>query len=120
MADHATRIFFRAGRGDLATAAAALADRGMTVQRLARDFGDELTVGYPRGPQLRVAFVGEPYVQQEEAEISEGTSQAEAMSQCEVRYEILIDDQDGVLDEINTLIEAQLTLQTATGGFIFN
>src|SRR5262249_12547142 len=111
---------FRSGRCDLQTAAEGLADRGMTVQRVARDFGDELTVGYPRGPQLRVAFVREPYVQQEAAEISEGTPYAAEMSQCEARYEILVDDLDGVLDEINTVIEAQLTLPTATGGFMFN
>lgn len=34
--------------------------------------------------------------------------------------EILIDDLDGVLDEINTLIEVQGTLQDVTRGFLFN
>lgn len=120
MADDATLIFFRSGRGDLDTAAAALAGRGMSVQRVAGAFGDELTVGYSRGPQLRVAFVREPYVQQEAAEISEGSPHAAGMGLCEARYEILIDDLDGALDEINTLIEMQCALQSATGGFLFN
>jgi hypothetical protein len=121
MADHATTlIFFRSGHGDLDTAAAALAGRGLSVQRVAREFGDELFVRYRGGPQLRVAFVQEPYVQQEAAEVSEGTPHAAPMSRCEARYEILIDDPEGVLDEINTLIEVQLALQNATGGFMFN
>jgi hypothetical protein len=120
MADDATRIFFRSGRGDLDTAAVALADRGMRVQRAARRSGEELSVGYPGGPQLRVAFVAEPYVQQEAAEISEGTPYQAEMSRCEVRYEVLIDDLDEVLDEINTLIEVQFTLMDATDGFMLN
>ena len=120
MADHASLIFFPSGRGNLDTAAAVLADRGMTVHRVAGEFGDVFTVGYPRGPRLRIAFVQESYVRQEAAEISEGTSHAAKMSQCNVRYEILIDDLDGVLDEINTLIEVQISLQNATDGFMFN
>jgi hypothetical protein len=92
----------------------------MTVQRVVREWGDELTVRYPGGPQLRVAYVQEPSVPQEAGEISEGTPHAADMSRCEVRFEILIDDLDAVLDETNTLIETQLTLQTATGGFMFN
>jgi hypothetical protein len=120
MADHTTLIFFRSGRCDLDTAAEALANRGMTVQRATREFGDELTVGYPRGPKLRVAFVQEPYVREEATEISDGTPHAEAMSRCDARFEVLIDDLDEVLNEINTLIEVQLTLQDAAGGFLFN
>jgi hypothetical protein len=120
VADHASLIFFRSGRGNLDTAAVALANCGMAVQRVARQFGDELTVGFPSGRQLRVAFLDEPYVRQEAEEISQGTPHAAEMSRCNVRYEILIDDLDGVLDEINTLIDAQITLQNATGGFLFN
>jgi hypothetical protein len=100
VADHVTMIFFRTGRGDLDTAATVLAGRGMSVRREFQPYGDELTVGYPDGPQLRVAFT--------------------QMSSCDARYEILIDDLDGVLDEINTLIEVQLTLQHATGRFTFH
>jgi hypothetical protein len=120
VADHASLIFFRAGSGNLDTAAAALADRGMVVQRQASEFGDELTVGFRSGPQLRVAFVAEPYVCEEAEELSTGSPHAAEMSRCEVRYEVLIDDLDAVLDEINTLIDVQAALQGTTHGFLFN
>ena len=115
-----TLIFFRAGRGDLDTAAVALAGRKMAVRRVAGEFGEELVVGYRNGPELRVAFRQESFVQQEAEEIGADTSYAAEMKLCEVRYEIWIDDLDQVLDEINTLIEAQVTLQTVVGGFLFN
>lgn len=120
MADDATLIFFRSGHGDLDTAASVLRGRGLSVQRKRNDFGAELVVGFPHGPQLRVAFVVEPYVRAEAEEIGVGSAHAAGMRLCDVRYEILIDDLDGVLDEINTLIDVQAALQKATGGFLFN
>jgi hypothetical protein len=117
---HASLIFFQAGRGDLDLAADLLADRGMTVERWAREFGDELVVGYSGGPCLRVAFVREAYVREEAVEIAEGTPRAAEMAQCDVRFEVLIDDLDETLDEINTLFKVQITLQETTGGYLFN
>ena len=115
-AEEATMIFFRAGRGDLDTAAAALADSGMSVRRV----GDELAVSFGSGPQLRVVLVQEPYVRQEAKEIGEGTPYAVEMSRCEARYDILIDDLDAVLHEVNTLSGVQAALQDVTEGFLFN
>src|SRR3712207_4226491 len=80
MADDVSFIFFRAGRGDLDTAATALADCGLTVQRVPREFGDELTAGWPDGPQLRIAFVREPYVREEAEELSEDEEHAPEIS----------------------------------------
>jgi hypothetical protein len=115
MADDASLIFFRENHFDLAAAQLALADRGASIRRE----GNTLFVRWGNGPELRVVFVREDYVRQEAAEISAGTPHAEAMSQCDVRFEIIIDDLDAVLDEINTLIEVQATLQNATRGFLF-
>ena len=42
------------------------------------------------------------------------------LSKCDARFEITFDPLDEVLDEINTLIEVQLTLQDATQGFLYN
>ncbi len=120
MADDVCMIFFRRGRGDLDTAAAALSDRQATIRRTTDEFGSELSVNWADGPPLRIAFVDEPHVREEAAELSENSPHAVEMGRCEVRYEILIDDLDSVLDEINTLIEVQATLQTKTGGFMFN
>jgi hypothetical protein len=116
MADHASMIFFRSGRFDLDAAAVALSERGLSVRRM----NDELAVGFRGSPELRVAYVQENYVQQEAEEISAGTPYAAMMGQCDVRFEILIDDLDEILDEINTLIDVQATLQDATAGFLFN
>ena len=116
MADHASMIFFRSGRFDLDAAAAALANNGLSVRR----HDDELVVGFRDSPQLRVAYVREPYVRDEAEEFSEGTPHAAAMALCDARFEVLIDDLDAVLDEMNTLIDVQSTLQDATGGFLFN
>jgi hypothetical protein len=71
-------------------------------------------------PEGCVCAPKEDYVTDEAAEISKGTPHEREISQCESRYEILIDDLDLVLDEINTLIEVQATLQSATSGFLFN
>lgn len=92
----------------------------MSVRRRARKNGDVLTVGYSQGPQLRVVFLCEPFVREEAEELGEGTPHAAELSRCDVRFEILIDDLNGVLDETNTLIDVQLTLQDATSGFMFN
>jgi hypothetical protein len=116
MADDVSMIFFRSGQFDLDAAASALTDRGLSVRR----GEDELVVGFRGGPQLRVAYVSEPYVREEAEEIGAGTPHAAALGGCDARFEILIDDLDAVLDEINTLIDVQAALQDATGGFLFN
>ena len=120
MADHASLVFFRSGRGNLDTAAAALAECGLTVRRKGRGSDAELVVGFRAGPRLRVAFVQEPYVREEAADFGADSPHAAEMGHCDVRYEILIDDLDGVLDEMNTLIDVQAALQEATNGFLFN
>jgi hypothetical protein len=97
-------------------AARILIDRGLSVTR--RD--DELSVRWDDAPELRVVLVQDRYVRDEAEEIGAGSPHADRMRSCDVRFEILIDDLDEVLDEINTLIEVQATLQNATDGFLFN
>lgn len=113
-------IFFQSGRGTLETAESLLRDRGCMIDRQPTEYGGELHVTCGDSPVLRIGFVADDYVLGEAGELSEGTPHAQAMSQCDVRYEIAIDDLDAVLDEINTLIEVQATLQDATGGYIHN
>ena len=64
----------------------------------------------------RVSFASGTDVQQESQEISAN----EELKQCDKRFQISFDDLDEVLDEINTLIEVQITLQNATRGFLWN
>jgi hypothetical protein len=116
MADDACFICFRSGRCDLDGAAKALAGLKLRVKRR----GDELAVSYPGGPVLRVAYAGDGYVAEENAEIAQGHPQAAALLPCDARFEVLIDDLDAALQEYNTLFAVQEALVGATEGFVFN
>ena len=115
----ASMVFFESGRCDLDGAIDALVRRGLSVDRS----GDRIAVtwpGVPDSPRLVVILVTEPFVLTEAAEIGEGTEHADAMRRCDARFEIVIEDLDAALDEINTLIEVQATLQDASRGYLFN
>jgi hypothetical protein len=116
MADDVSMIFFRSAAFNLDAAARALTDRGFTV----RPVDDELAVQCGDGPELRVVFTQGEDVRDEATEIGEGTPHAEAMGHCDSLFAILIENLDEVLDEMNSLIEVQATLQDATQGFLFN
>ena len=77
-------------------------------------------MSYPPGPTLRVYLVGGPEVRTQGREAAAGTPHGAAMAACDARFEIVIDDLATVLDEMNTLLEVQLTLQDLTGGLLFN
>jgi hypothetical protein len=115
MADDACFVFFAGNRPDLDDAAQALSKCGLSVNRTP----DELVVYFPGKPVLRVALATDDYVRGEAVELSEGTPFSKEMSSCDARYEILIDDLDAVLDEINSLIDVQQTLQQLTRGFLY-
>lgn len=108
-------IFFRSGSHDLNTAERLLADAGLSVSHS----GDRLAVQWHNGPELRIVMASGELVQEEAAEIAEGSPFVEAMRQCDARFEISFDSLEEVLDEINTLIQTQLTLQNATRGYLF-
>lgn len=116
MADNACFVCFRSGRCDLGDAAKALAGLKLGVKRR----GDELTVNYPSGPVLRVAYAADEYVAEENAEIAQGHPQAADLLPCDARFEVLIDDLDAALQDYNTLFAVQEALVGATGGFVFN
>jgi hypothetical protein len=116
MADHACLVCFRSGRCDLDGALKAFLACRLTVERQ----GDELTVSYPGGPALRVAYAEGGYVEKEAAEIAQGNRHAAAQLPCDARFEILIDDLDATLMEYQTLFAVQEALEGATEGFLFN
>ena len=111
-------IFFRASDRALSLddAADLLVAQGLDVTREA----ETLIVAMDDALALKISLSTEPHVAAEAAEIAEGTAFAQALSQCDSRFEIAIDDLDEVLDEMNTLIEVQSTLQDETGGYLFN
>jgi hypothetical protein len=109
-------ILFRDRGFGLDEAFHALSARPLGVRRE----GDTLVVRWGDGPALYVGFASGEDVRQEAAGIGERTPHAEALGGCDARFEIAFDDLGEVLDEINTLIEVQATLQDATRGFLFN
>lgn len=111
-------VFFRAADRSLSLddATRLLADRGLEVLRE----DETLVIALEDELALKISLSTEPHVAAEAMEIAEGTPFASALSQCDSRFEIAIDDLDGVLDEMNTLIEIQSTLQDETGGYLFN
>lgn len=118
MPDGVSMIFFRCGSPAFAIedAERLLAEDGLHVTRN----GDALSVRWEDGPEVSVSRSASPHVAEEAAEIAEGTPFAAELSRCDARFEIGIEDLAEVLDEINTLIEVQCTLQGATGGYLFN
>ena len=116
MSDGACLIFFRSGSCDLDAAEKSLSARGLSVSRIGR----RLEVTWYDGPKLRVELANGNWVKEEAVEIAERHPRARDMANCDVRFEILFDDLDEVLDEINTLIEVQTTLQKVSAGYMLN
>lgn len=109
-------ILFHKPEFQLENAADALRSRGLVVDSQA----NALKVTWGDGPQLRVHFARGAEVRQEAEDIGAGTRYTEMFKGFDSRFEISFDDLNAVLDEINTLIEVQICLQQATGGFLFN
>jgi len=116
MSEANSMIFFRSGSMSLLHAKHLLSERGLTV----KEAGDELKVRWGEGPELSVRWCGASHVAAEACEICRGTPFDAEMKQCDNRFEIDIDDLDVALDEINTLVDVQITLQDATHGYLFN
>jgi hypothetical protein len=113
-----TMILFRDGGLGLGDAAWLLRDRGLDVTLEAEALAVRWDQG--EGPVLTVSLHSGEAIRQETVGIGEGTPHAAALGGCDSRFEVAFDDLGEVLDDINTLIEVQLTLQQATGGFLFN
>lgn len=111
----ACMVFFESGRCDLDGAVASLTRYGLAVERE----GDRLRATRPGAPAFGVVRVTGPSVAAEAAEIGADTEHAEALSRCDARFDILVEDLDAALDEINTLIEVQGALQDASRGYLF-
>lgn len=82
-----------------------------------------LDVAWGDGPVLHVALATGPGVREESAEVAEEFvepgPERDALAACDARFEVEFELEE-TLDEINTLIDVQLGLQEATGGYLFN
>jgi hypothetical protein len=118
MDDAVCMIFFAQGGTPhtLDDAARRMAESGLTVVQ----GKNGLAVSWDGGPEMQVSLSQAPHVVAEAIEIGEDTLHADAMARCNARFEIAISDLDDALDEMNTLIEVQSSLQDLTGGCMFN
>jgi len=69
--------------------------------------------------EFKIHFATEAFVQEEATEITEGSEHEAAIKLCDARFEVSIPDLDEALDEMNTLIELQGTLQDVSNGYLF-
>ena len=113
-------VFFQAQAGgfDLDWAREALVAQGLSVDAQT----GALAVRWDEdGPVLRVAHAqGEQIAREALERAGEGAPAEALLRACTARFEMAIDDLDEALDEMNTLIEVQSTLQDGTGGYLFN
>ncbi len=118
--DAVSMVFFpaQAGGFDLDWARDALTAQGLSVDAQP----GALAVRWDEdGPVLRVAYAqGEQVAREALQRAGEGAPAEALLRACTARFEIAIDDLDEALDEMNTLIEVQSTLQDGTGGHLFN
>src|SRR5262245_61721647 len=112
-ADQSTVFFHKPGFG-LDQAEQALRETTMTIARK----GDSLSVVWEDGPELTVRYRRGEEVRREAIRVSGDSILAGMMREFDSAFEISFDDLDEVLDEINTLIETQTTLQSATDGVV--
>jgi hypothetical protein len=108
-------LFHKVGFG-INQALEALAGKGvLSVARMA----EILAVRWGQGPVLFVRHAAGKLVAEELALIGKDSPHAAALSRCNALFEVSFLDLEEVLDEINTLIEVQCTLQEATQGLLY-
>ena len=116
MSNHVCMILCSSDRLSIDEAQAALEQDGLTVERdndkLICFWGDspKFTIDFQQGEEVRAEAktMGEEY-----------PNYRSKLKNCDARFEISFADLSEVLNEINTLIEIQLTLQDATEGIVF-
>lgn len=107
-------VLFRSGACDLLTAERALVARRFRVA----NHSTQLAVTWPGSQEFRALINAKEWVLSEAVEIGERTSEP-ALSSCDSRLEVSFDDLDAALDEFDTMMEIQVTLQEVSGGFLF-
>lgn len=107
-------VMFPSGACDLSAAERALRAARFTVV----NSGGRLTVSQPGSQHFSVVLSTEEWVALESAEIGERRGEP-ALAACNARFEVSVDDLDAALDEVNTLMELEGTLQDASQGYLF-
>jgi hypothetical protein len=108
-------VFFRGTAPSLAEAGALLAARGLSVDQKSTSIG----VRWKGGPELTVSKIGGAAAPKDAQEAARGTKHSQTVACCAGWFEIEFESLSAVLDEMNTLIEVQCSLQNATTGVLY-
>ena len=110
---HRCVIFFRRSSFDLEAAETLLGD--------AQRDGDTLLVtdSHDAGVELFIRYDAGSHVTRHAVKSAVDTPHEGELEHCNARFDIFFEDLEVVLDEINTLIDVQATLQDATKGFCY-
>ena len=113
---HVCFILFPSNRANLNDAQSALEKDGLTIE----NDNDRLVCFCNDSPRFTVYFNQGKEVQAEAKTMGEEyPNYRSRLKNCDARFEISFADLSKVLNEINTLIDIQLTLQDATEGIVF-
>ena len=116
MSHHVCMILCSSDRANLDDAKAALEQDGLTVER----DNDKLICFRDSSPRFTIYLNQGEKVQAEARTMGEEYPNYQSkLKNCDARFEIYFADLSEVLDEINTLIDLQITLQDTTEGIVF-
>lgn len=112
---HFCFVFFEKRRITLKTAHTALNQPQGNCQQL----NNALVAQRSEGPELFVRYTKGKDVLRQAKIVGSNTPYADDLARCDRRFEISFRNQENVLDEINSLIDVQMTLQSLTDGFLY-
>lgn len=109
-------IMFNNKNVDLEIVAQKLTDSGMDVWK----DKNHISTSWDDGPILFISHQQGEDVLEESKRIGKGSEFERTLNNCNSRFTISFDDLEDALDEINTLIEVQCTVQDLTNGILYN
>lgn len=115
MSRHVCLIFCSSDRTSLNDAKTALEKDGLSVE----SNNNRLICFRDNSPRFTIRFIQEEVLAEAKTLGEEYPNYRSRLKNCDARFEILFDDLSEVLDEINTPIDIQLTLQDTTEGIVF-
>ncbi|MEL6496450.1 MAG: hypothetical protein AAFQ41_15205 [Cyanobacteria bacterium J06623_7] len=116
MSHHVCLVYCSSDLANLQGAKTVLEQQGLTVT----DDNDRLTCVWHDSPQFTIRFHQQAEVREAAQKLGEEyPNYRSRLKNCHARFEISFADLSEVLDEINTLIEIQLTLQDTMAGIVF-
>ncbi|MDQ6755180.1 MAG: hypothetical protein M3017_17700 [Actinomycetota bacterium] len=107
-------VYFARGAADLKAAAAALPDHDLSAEQT-----DSALVVSTGPVRFRVTLDESAAVAEQAADAGKRTEFEADFARCTARFAVEVNDLEGALDEITTIMELQGALQDCCTGFVF-